>query len=256
MRLFPRKGRYIYPYCIYNVYIKLKYVVPSLKNTLPTSPTSPTSTTSTSPVRLQRQYHVTSGKFTNTPLDNNTKIDPNDPLVTKIRSDPEILDSIQEFSRLLRGKGVDLSGGQMPSMLQMAKLASDKEINAKITDINTLLNRAGITLDSQTIQKFMNMDLANTEKVSELYVSQSSTHPSQANSLKPKANINEESKETTSSPAKTPFKQTESKVTAADTAKTETSKMTKEPPQPKQTQKESVGFIAKIKSWTKSFYPM
>ncbi|PKC73655.1 hypothetical protein RhiirA1_325191, partial [Rhizophagus irregularis] len=74
----------------------------------------------------------------------------------KIRSDPEILVSIQEFSQLLQGKGVDISRGQMPSMLQMAKLASDKEINAKITNINTLLNRAGITLDSQTIQKFMN----------------------------------------------------------------------------------------------------
>lgn len=240
MRFFPRKGRYIYPYCCYNVYIKLKYVVPSLKNTtlLPISPTSPTC--------LQRQYHVTSGKFMNAPLDNNMKIDPNDPLVTKIRSDPEILVSIQEFSQLLQGKGVDLSRGQMPSMLQMAKLASDKEINAKITNINTLLNRAGITLDSQTIQKFMNW--ANTDKAPELSVSQNSTQkiPSQAATLTPKAVIIEKSKETTSSPEKAPFKQAESKVMASDTARTKT---TKEQPQPIQIPKESVGFIARIKSW-------
>ncbi|GBC05579.1 hypothetical protein RclHR1_00630026 [Rhizophagus clarus] len=243
LRFFPRKGRYIYPYCIYNVYIKLKYVVPSLKNAtlLPTSPTSP--------IRLQRQYHITSGNFMNTPLDNNTKIDPNDPLVTKIRSEPEILVSIQEFSRLLQGKGVDLSRGQMPSMLQMAKLASDKEINAKITDINTLLNRAGITLDSQTIQKFMN--LANTEEVSELNISQNSTQKtsSQDTPLTPKANIIEESKETSSTSAKAPFEQVESKAIGTNTAKKPikiaTTKITKS----KQTPKESVGFIAKIKSW-------
>ncbi|PKC17590.1 hypothetical protein RhiirA5_346072 [Rhizophagus irregularis] len=171
------------------------------------------------------------------------KIDPNDPLVTKIRSDPEILVSIQEFSQLLQGKGVDISRGQMPSMLQMAKLASDKEINAKITNINTLLNRAGITLDSQTIQKFMNW--ANSDKASELNVSQNSTQkiPSQATTLTPKADIIEKSKETTSSPEKATFNQVESKVMAADTAKTATSKTTKEQP------KESVGFIARIKSW-------
>lgn len=231
--------RYIYPYCIYNVYIKLKYVVPSLKNAT-LSPTSPTS-----PSRLQRQYHVTSGNFMNTPLDNNVKIDPNDPLVTKIRSEPEILVSIQEFSRLLQGKGVDLSRGQMPSMLQMAKLASDKEINAKITDINILLNRAGITLDSQTIQKFMNW--ANTEKVSELNIPQKTS--GQDTPLTPKANIIEKSKETSPSSAKATFMQTESGVDTAKTPiKEATTKITKEPQQ-KQTPKGSVGFIAKIKSW-------
>ncbi|RIA85424.1 hypothetical protein C1645_676550, partial [Glomus cerebriforme] len=78
---------------------------------------------------------------------------PNDPLVTKIRSDPQILVSIQEFSQLLQGKGVDLSTGQMPSMLQLAKLASDKEVNAKITAINSQLTKAGITLDAKTVQK-------------------------------------------------------------------------------------------------------
>jgi len=110
-RFFSRRYIYANPYCIYNVYIKLKYVVPSLKNATlsPTLPTSPT----------RRQFHVTSGNYMNTPLDNNMKIDPNDPLVTKIRSDPQILVSIQEFSQLLQGKGVDLSRGQLPSMLQM-----------------------------------------------------------------------------------------------------------------------------------------
>src|SRR3954453_6634082 len=139
IRFFFRNERYIYanPYCIYNAYIKLKYVVPSVKNT------------TLSPICLQRV------NFMNTPLDNNMKIDSNDPLVTKIRSDPQILTSIQEFSQLLQGKGVDLSTGQMPSMLQMAKLASDKEVNAKIMAINSQLTKAGITLDAQTIQKFM-----------------------------------------------------------------------------------------------------
>src|ERR1043165_2244079 len=103
-RFFFRNERYIYanPYCIYNAYIKLKYVVPNVKNATLLQPRN----------------------FTNTPLGNNIKIDSNDPLVTKIRSDPQILASIQEFSQLLQGKGVDLSTGQMPSMLQMAKLAS------------------------------------------------------------------------------------------------------------------------------------
>src|SRR6266498_5416039 len=84
-----RNERYIYanPYCIYNVYIKLKYVIPNMKKI--------------SPICLQhRQFHVTSRNFLNSPLDNNMKIDPNDPLVTKVRSDPQILASIQEFSQL------------------------------------------------------------------------------------------------------------------------------------------------------------
>ncbi|CAG8822086.1 999_t:CDS:1, partial [Racocetra fulgida] len=83
----------------------------------------------------------------------NMKIDPNDPFITKIRSNPRILSTIQELVQLLQSKGVDLNSGQTPSMIQMAKLASDKEVSAKLVIIDSQLREAGITLDGETARR-------------------------------------------------------------------------------------------------------
>ncbi|CAG8648176.1 10857_t:CDS:2 [Acaulospora colombiana] len=103
-----------------------------------------------------RSFHASNRNFRpSLGLDSNIKIDPDDPIVTKIRSDPVILKSINEFAALLKNKGVDLSSGQMPSFMQMAKLAGDKEVSEKLNVLNTQFRQAGITFDAETAQKFM-----------------------------------------------------------------------------------------------------
>ncbi|CAG8549206.1 17650_t:CDS:1 [Gigaspora rosea] len=87
----------------------------------------------------------------------NMKIDPNDPFIVKIRSNPKILSSIRDLVQLLQSKGVDVTRGQGLSMMQMTKLATDKEVSKKLVVIDTQLREAGIVLDVETARKFMNL---------------------------------------------------------------------------------------------------
>ncbi|CAG8634402.1 2465_t:CDS:1 [Acaulospora morrowiae] len=133
-----------YPYFIYNAHVRLKYGFINVIN----STLSPT----------HRLFHATNRDFRpSLGLDNNMKIDPDDPIITKIRSDPTILESINEFAALLKVKGVDLSTGQMPSFMQMAKLAGDREVSEKLNILNTQFRQAGIAFDTETAQKFMSI---------------------------------------------------------------------------------------------------
>ncbi|CAJ0629429.1 4190_t:CDS:2, partial [Entrophospora sp. SA101] len=83
------------PYFLYNIRVTLKYTIPNI-----------TYSTSLSTFYPKR-------------------VDPDDPIVTRISQDPKLMASIQEFSEILKSKGIDLGKRQMPSMLQMAKLATD-----------------------------------------------------------------------------------------------------------------------------------
>ncbi|CAJ0904368.1 12831_t:CDS:2 [Entrophospora sp. SA101] len=86
------------PYFLYNIRVTLKYTIPNI-----------TYSTSLSTFYPKR-------------------VDPDDPIVTRISQDPKLMASIQEFSEILKSKGIDLGKRQMPSMLQMAKLATDGQV--------------------------------------------------------------------------------------------------------------------------------
>ncbi|CAG8724044.1 27913_t:CDS:1 [Dentiscutata erythropus] len=136
-----------YPYIIYNAHINLRHTVYNVMNVTCRHP--------------RREFRTT--KRTLLGLDN-MKIDPYDPFIVKIRSNPKILSSIKELVQLLQSKGIDLTNGQTPSMMQMARLATDKEVSKKLVVIDTQLREAGIVLDAETAQKFM--DLSGSQQVS------------------------------------------------------------------------------------------
>ncbi|CAG8727526.1 7818_t:CDS:10 [Cetraspora pellucida] len=151
----------------------------------------------------------------------NMRIDPNDPFVTKIRSNPRILSSIQELAQLLQRKGFNISSGQKPSMVQMARLASDKEVSAKLFIIDAQLREAGITLDGETARKFMNLSETNSKQdnnLSDINLRQSNNNLSETN-LKSSNNLSE-----------TNSKQSNPSI------------VTSKP-------QEAIGFVEKIKRW-------
>ncbi|CAG8460686.1 17397_t:CDS:10 [Cetraspora pellucida] len=150
----------------------------------------------------------------------NMRIDPNDPFVTKIRSNPRILSSIQELAQLLQSKGFNISSGQTPSMVQMARLASDKEVSAKLVIIDAQLREAGITLDGETARKFMNLSETNSKQDNNL---------SEIN-LRQSNNLSETILKSSNNLSETNSKQSNPSV------------VTSKP-------QEAIGFVEKIKRW-------
>src|SRR5437764_14429306 len=108
------------PYFLYNHRITLKHTISSTNN-------YNSSLSTFDPRRALHNFNRGLTTTSNTTgLDNNNfKIDPNDPIITKISQDPKLIASIQEFSQILKSKGLDLTTGKRPSMLQMARLATD-----------------------------------------------------------------------------------------------------------------------------------
>ncbi|KAF0507731.1 hypothetical protein F8M41_018949 [Gigaspora margarita] len=129
-----------YPYIIYNTHINLRHTVYNVMNVTYHYP--------------RRGFRTTNRTLAG--LDN-MKIDPNDPFIVKIRSNPKILSSIRDLVQLLQSKGIDVTSGQGLSMMQMTKLATDKEVSKKLVVIDTQLREAGIVLDVETARKFMNL---------------------------------------------------------------------------------------------------
>ncbi|CAJ0913328.1 8838_t:CDS:2 [Entrophospora sp. SA101] len=122
------------PYFLYNIRVTLKYTIPNI-----------TYSTSLSTFYPKR-------------------VDPDDPIVTRISQDPKLMASIQEFSEILKSKGIDLGKRQMPSMLQMAKLATDGQVKQKLINLNKELKSAGIELNTETVQKYMTFVPQGMEK--------------------------------------------------------------------------------------------
>ncbi|RHZ50272.1 hypothetical protein Glove_502g9 [Diversispora epigaea] len=172
-----------YPYFIYNAHIQLKYTfINAARSTLPPM----------CPQCPHRFFHSTN--YNSLGMDNNMRIDPDDPIIKKIRTDPSILTSITEFATLLKNKGVDLSNGQMPSFMQMAKLAGDKEVSEKLDILNKQFHQAGIAFDAETAQKFMsiqNKHATENQKTNVPYVIDSSSPSSDDSELNSSKIINE-----------------------------------------------------------------
>ncbi|KAM0753375.1 hypothetical protein T439DRAFT_379066 [Meredithblackwellia eburnea MCA 4105] len=70
------------------------------------------------------------------------------PLFDRLQAHPEALDAIQRLSAVLKTKtGVDLQGGQKPTMMMMMKLAQDPELREAAENLMGALREAGIQID-------------------------------------------------------------------------------------------------------------
>nr|CAG8433704.1 5505_t:CDS:1 [Entrophospora candida] len=155
------------PYFLYNIRVTLKYTIPNITYSTSLSTFYPkrgllynfnrdlTTTTTSNTIGLENN---------NNNNINNFKVDPDDPIVTRISQDPKLMASIQEFSEILKSKGIDLGKRQMPSMLQMAKLATDGQVKQKLINLNKELKSAGIELNTETVQKYMTFVPQGMEK--------------------------------------------------------------------------------------------
>lgn len=137
------------PYFLYNIRITLKYTISSI-----------TYSSSLSTFYPKRSlYNFNKNLTTTTPNaglnESDIKIDPNDQIEARISQDPKLIASIQEFSQILKNKGVDLSTGQMPSMLQMARLATDGQVKQKLINLNNEFKNAGVEFNAETAQKYI-----------------------------------------------------------------------------------------------------
>ncbi|CAJ0762428.1 8145_t:CDS:1, partial [Entrophospora sp. SA101] len=83
------------------------------------------------------------------------KVDSDDPVITKICENQNLLRFIEEFIQLLKSKGVNISAGETPPMFQVARLATDYEIKEKLEALDNEFQKAGIQFDTETAQKFM-----------------------------------------------------------------------------------------------------
>ncbi|RIB03099.1 hypothetical protein C2G38_816000 [Gigaspora rosea] len=127
-----------YPYIIYNAHIKLRHAVSGVMNV------------NTCP---QRQAFHDTKRGLSSELNDNKKIGPND---------PQLLKSIQELAQLLISRGIDLSTGKMPSMVQLSRIAYDEEVTTKFKIVSSQFHEAGIEFDFETAQRFLN--LANSRQ--------------------------------------------------------------------------------------------
>ncbi|CAG8670679.1 7363_t:CDS:1 [Cetraspora pellucida] len=84
------------------------------------------------------------------------KIETNEVIVTPI------LESIQELAQLLSSRGIDLSNGKMPSMIQVSRIAYDEEVTAKFKSVSLQFHEAGIEFDLKTAQKYLK--IANSKQ--------------------------------------------------------------------------------------------
>ncbi|CAG8612721.1 700_t:CDS:1 [Dentiscutata heterogama] len=127
-----------YPYIIYNAHIKLRPAVSGVMN-IAFSP--------------QRQVSHDTKRGLPNELKDNKKIEPNE---------PQLLKSIQELAQLLNSRGIDLSTGKMPSMIQLSRIAYDEEVTTKFKNVSSQFYEAGIEFNFDTAQKFLN--LANSQQ--------------------------------------------------------------------------------------------
>ncbi|KAL8293678.1 hypothetical protein RQP46_000379 [Phenoliferia psychrophenolica] len=72
------------------------------------------------------------------------------PLYDRLHSNPETLEAIKRLSLVLKEKtGVDLAGGEKPTMAMMMKLAQDPDLRAAAENLMKALSEAGIQIDPQ-----------------------------------------------------------------------------------------------------------
>ncbi|KAI8148564.1 hypothetical protein BJV82DRAFT_592566 [Fennellomyces sp. T-0311] len=72
------------------------------------------------------------------------------PIVQKIRENPQVMDTLVEFTVLLQKKGIDVSGKQ-PGFAEMMKIMNDPEVKETVKKLAQEMQAAGIQLDMQSI---------------------------------------------------------------------------------------------------------
>lgn len=76
------------------------------------------------------------------------------PLFERLQQNPQVLQSIEKLATIIKSKtGVDLRGGEAPSLSMMAKLASDPELREAASNLMLALKAAGIEVDPRTAFK-------------------------------------------------------------------------------------------------------
>ncbi|UZJ56684.1 hypothetical protein CBS101457_006004 [Exobasidium rhododendri] len=73
----------------------------------------------------------------------------------KLIDSPKAMEVITKLMDLLEKKGVDVKGGQPPSMMQMAKIAMDSEIRSATGDVMTALREAGVDVSPEKMQQVL-----------------------------------------------------------------------------------------------------
>ncbi|GAA5898061.1 hypothetical protein JCM6882_003317 [Rhodosporidiobolus microsporus] len=80
------------------------------------------------------------------------------PLFERVAQSPEVLDAIERMAKLTQEKtGVDLAGGDKPSMMMMLKLARDPDLRAAAEHLMASLKRAGVEIDPQQAFQALSM---------------------------------------------------------------------------------------------------
>ncbi|GAA5820178.1 hypothetical protein JCM11251_005515 [Rhodosporidiobolus azoricus] len=80
------------------------------------------------------------------------------PLFERVSQSPEVLDAIERMAKLTQEKtGVDLAGGDKPSMMMMLKLAQDPDLRAAAEHLMASLKRAGIEIDPRQAFQALSM---------------------------------------------------------------------------------------------------
>nr|CAG8440387.1 8454_t:CDS:2 [Entrophospora candida]CAG8476349.1 7594_t:CDS:2 [Entrophospora candida] len=142
----------------YNVRIKLKHAIQ--KNTIYTCLSRfyhPKQKFSISKTKYHNYHFNINRKLYTEPIsiEYSLKVDSDDPVITKICENQNLLIFIEEFIQLLKSKGVNISAGETPPMFQVARLATDYEIKEKLEALDNEFQKAGIQFDTETAQKFM-----------------------------------------------------------------------------------------------------
>ncbi|GAA6013760.1 hypothetical protein JCM10207_008182 [Rhodosporidiobolus poonsookiae] len=80
------------------------------------------------------------------------------PLFERIAQSPEVLDAIENMARITHEKtGVDLQGGQKPTLQMMMQLARDPDLRAAAERLMAALKNAGIDVDPRQALQALQM---------------------------------------------------------------------------------------------------
>ncbi|GLB33608.1 hypothetical protein LshimejAT787_0104920 [Lyophyllum shimeji] len=69
----------------------------------------------------------------------------------KLASHPEAIKSLEDLTRILQDAGVDLTSGQKPSALKMAKLAMSSTFREQIKKVAEEMKKAGVDFNSKEV---------------------------------------------------------------------------------------------------------